>query len=183
MLEVIKNTGSAPLFLVLGLTTSTVLAQAHAPVPSITDATLEQYRDMYPQSPLCTKAEITLWTCETRKGVFSLCSSPVVTRTTGYLQYRASSAGKLTFAYPAIKTPPLGSFKYNSSGNGNASIEFTNNGYHYSLVDPLRDRSSIVVSAPGASGKETEIACGPNQTLQVNYTMRLMYESGLWKGD
>jgi len=152
-------------------------------LPSITDATLAQYRDMYQQSPLCTKAEITLWSCETRKRIFSLCSSPVVTRTTGYLQYRASNGGKVTFAYPAIKTPPRGLFKYNSFGNGDASIEFTNNGYHYSLVDPLRNKSSIVVSAPGAAGKETEIACGPNQTLQVNYTMRLMYDSGLWEGD
>lgn len=183
MLTVIKNTSSALLFLVLGLTTLTALAQAHVPVPSITDATLDQYRDMYQQSPLCTKAEITLWSCETKKRVFSLCSSPVVTRTTGYMQYRASNAGQLTFAYPAIKTPPLGLFKYNSFGNGNASIEFTNNGYHYSLDDPLRDTSSIVVSAPGGSGKDTEIACGPNQTLQGNYTMRLMYDSGVWKGD
>lgn len=183
MSAVIKNTSSAPLFLALGLTTSTVLAQAGAPVSSITDATLDQYRDMYQQSPLCTKAEITLWSCETRKRVFSLCSSPVVTRTTGYLQYRVSDAGKLTFAYPATKIPPLGLFKYNSFGNGNASIEFTNNGYHYRLQDPLRDRSSIVVSAPGASGKETKISCGPNQTLQVNYTMRLMYDSGVWDGN
>ena len=118
MLTVIKNTSSALLFLVLGLTTLTALAQAHVPVPSITDATLDQYRDMYQQSPLCTKAEITLWSCETKKRVFSLCSSPVVTRTTGYMQYRASNAGQLTFAYPAIKTPPLGLFKYNSFGNG-----------------------------------------------------------------
>ena len=171
------------MFLVLALTTSTVLAQPHVPVTSITGATLDQYRDMYQQSPLCTKAEITLWTCESRKRVFSLCSSPVVTRTTGYLQYRASNAGKPTFAYPAIKTPPLGLFKYHAFGNGNASIEFTNNGYHYSLGDPLRDKSSIVVSAPGVSGKETEIACGANQTLQVNYTMRLMYDAGVWEGD
>lgn len=183
MSPVTKNTASAPLFLVLGLATSTVHAQAQAPESSITDATLDQYRDMYQQSALCTKAEITLWNCETGKRVFSLCSSPVVTRTTGYLQYRASNAGKPTFAYPAIKTPPLGLFKYNSFGNGNASIEFTNNGYHYTLADPLRDKSSIVVSAPGASGKKTEIACGPNQTLQVNYTMRLMYDAGLREDD
>ena len=94
---------SATLFLVLGLSTSTVFAQAHGPVPSITDATLDQYRDMYQESPLCTKAEITLWSCETGKRVFSLCSSPVVTRTTGYLQYRASNAGKPTFAYRSSK--------------------------------------------------------------------------------
>jgi len=175
-----KNMGSAVLLLVLGLTSSTVLAQAHTPVSSITQASLDQYRDQYHQSPVCTKDELTLWSCETNKRVFSLCSSQTATRTKGYLQYRASTAGKVTFTYPATKVSPLGLFKYESYPNGNASIEFTNNGYHYSLMDPLRDRSSIVVTAPGASGKETEIACGPNQTLQGNYTMRLMHDFGIW---
>ena len=160
-----------------------MLAQAHTPVASITQATLDQYRDQYGQSPICTKDELTLWSCETGKRVFSLCSSQTATRTTGYLQYRASSAGKVTFTYPATKVPPLGLFKYDSYPNGNASIEFTNKGYHYSLVDQLRDRSSIVVSTPGASEKETEITCGPNQTLQVNYTMRLMHDFGVWADD
>jgi len=180
MAKAMKNIRSAVLFLVLGLSSSTVLAQAHTPVPSITQATLGQYRDQYGQSPICTKDELTLWSCEISKRVFSLCSSQTATRTTGYLQYRASTAGKVTFTYPATKVPPRGLFKYDSYPNGNASIEFTNKGYRYSLVDPLRDKSSIVVSAPGASGKETEIACGPNQTLQVNYTMRLMHDFGVW---
>jgi hypothetical protein len=144
-------------FLILGLATSAVLAQAHEPIASITNATWNQYRDQYQQSPICSKDEITLWTCETNKRVFSLCSSRVVTRTTGYLQY--------------------------SDANGDASLEFTNNGYNYSLVDPLRGSSSIAVSTPGSSGKTTEIACGGNQTLQVNYTMRPMYDSGIWAGN
>lgn len=144
---------------------------------------LDQYRGEYHQSPLCSKDEITLWSCQTNKRVFSLCSSQGVTRTRGYLQYRASNAGKVTFAYPATKAPPLGLFKFNSSPNGDASVDFTNNGYDYSLVDPLRGNSSILVSAPGSSGKTTEIACGGNQTLQVNYTLRLMYDSGVWTGD
>ena len=163
---------------------STVLAQAHTPVPSITQATLDQYRDQYDQSPVCTKDELTLWHCETNKRVFSLCSSQTATRTTGYLQYRASTAGKVTLTYPAAKVPPLGLFKYDSTSNGNASIEFTNEGYRYSLLDPLRDKSFIVVTAPGASGKKTEIACtGPNQTLQLNYTLRLMHEFGISADD
>lgn len=178
-----KNTSSALLFLLLELTTSTVLAEARAPVSSITNATLDQYRGEYHQSPLCSKDEITLWSCETKKRVFSLCSSQVVTRTSGYLQYRASNADKVTFAYPATKAPPLGLFKFNSSPNGDASVDFTNKGYNYSLVDPLRGNSFILVSGPGSSGTTTEIACGGNQTLQVNYTLRLMYDSGIWTDD
>ena len=178
-----KTMHSAFLFVLLGLTFSTVLAQTHMPVSSITQGSLDQYRDQYHQSPVCTRDELTLWSCETSKRVFSLCSSQSATRTTGYLQYRASTAGKVTFTYPATKVPPLGLFKYESYPNGNASIEFTNKSYQYSLMDPLRDKSSIVVTTPGASGKETEIACGPNQTLQGNYTMRLMHDFGIWTDD
>ncbi|WP_369942350.1 hypothetical protein [Xanthomonas medicagonis] len=160
----------------LGLAT----AQASEPIPSITQATLKDAESEYQHSPLCAKEEITLWTCETRKRVFSLCSSKVANRTSGYIQYRASEAGKLVLQYPADKKPPTGLFTYRSFLNGNASVEFSNGDYQYSLVDPLRSGSSILVSRPGSSGKTTEIACGPNQTLQLNYTMRLMYDSGVW---
>lgn len=156
--------------------------QAQTPVSTITDATFAQYRGEYVNSPLCTSEEITLWTCESGKRVFSLCSSQAASRTSGYLQYRASTAGKLVLRYPALKGPPLGSFTYNSFGNGDASVEFTNEGFQYSLIDPLRGRSLIRVAAPGPQGKQTEIACGPNQTLQVNYTMRLMFDFGVWDG-
>jgi hypothetical protein len=158
-------------------------AAGDAPVSNIRTATLDQYRDQYGHSPLCTGDEITLWSCETKTRVFSLCSSPSAARGTGYLQYRASSAGKLTLVYPATKTAPAGLFKYSSYGNGNASVEFSNSGYHYNLFDDLRGKSSIVVTAPGASAKSTEISCGPNQTLQGNYTMRLMADFGLYKDD
>jgi hypothetical protein len=178
-----KNSCAAFLFVALGLTTSTVFAQTHTPLPSIATATFDQYHGEYQESPLCAKDEITLWTCQANKRVFSLCSSRVATRTTGYLQYRASNAGKVTFSYPALKAPPLHAFQYHSFANGDASVEFSNDGYNYSLIDPLRGNSSILVSVPGASRKTTEIACGGNQTLQVNYTMRLMYDFGVWAGE
>ena len=163
----------------LVLATAPVLAQERTPVSSITNASWEQYRAEYQKSPLCSKDEITLWSCEVGKRVYSLCSSQAVTRTSGYMQYRASSRGKVVFTYPTEKKPPLGSFVYNSFGNGDASVEFMSNGYGYTLVDPLRGESSILVSAPSPSGKESEIRCPGNQTLQVNYTMRLMYDSGI----
>ena len=179
----IKTTRSSLLFLAIDLCAATVAAQANAPVASIANATLDSYRGEYQHSALCTKDEITLWRCEKNQREFALCAAPVVTRSTGYLQYRASNAGKLTFFYPATKKPPLGSFTYQTSANGDAAVEFSNEGYRYSLVDPLRQGSAVVVSAPGASGKTTRIGCGGNQTLQVNYTMRLMFDSGVWDGN
>ncbi|WP_199538760.1 MULTISPECIES: hypothetical protein [unclassified Duganella] len=170
------------LFAVISISVTTpALAQDHAPVSSITTATWAQYKGDYQQSPLCGKDEITLWTCETGKRVYSLCSSHEMTRTSGYMQYRASDHGKVVLTYPAEKRTPLGAFVFNSYGSGDASVEFTNNGYGYTLFDALRDVSSIQVLAP--SGKRTEIRCGPNQTLQLNYSMRLMHDAGVWEGN
>lgn len=165
------------------LAAASVLSQEHIPVSSITNATWQQYHAEYKKSPLCSKDEITLWSCEAGKRAYSLCSSQAVTRTSGYMQYRASSRGKIVFTYPAEKTPPQGSFIYNAFANGDASVEFMSNGYRYTLVDPLRAASSIIVSAPTPSEKEHEIKCPGNQTLQVNYTMRLMFDSGVWAGN
>jgi hypothetical protein len=178
-----ENRLAAVLFLVLGWASSPIVAQEKPSAPSIPQATLDQYRAMYSDSPLCANNEVTLWTCTNKNRIFSLCSSQTASRTTGYLQYRASNNGKLTLSYPAVNTPPLRLFEYNLAGNGDAYVEFTNNGYHYTLIDPLRSASMIRVSPPGASGKETEITCGPNQSLQINFTMRLMSDFGLSERD
>lgn len=164
----------------LALTSMSVLGEAHTPVDSITTATWEQYHTEYWPNPLCGEDELTLWSCEAGSRAYAFCSSREVTRTSGYMQYRASRHGKVEFTYPQQKKPPLGSFTYNSFGNGNASIEFSNGGYGYTLVDQLRGASSILVTPPSAQGKQIEIACGGNQTLQLNYTMRLMYDAGIW---
>ncbi|RIA31621.1 hypothetical protein DFO61_2345 [Ectopseudomonas oleovorans] len=164
----------------LALTSMSVLGEAHTPVDSITTATWEQYHTEYWPNPLCGEDELTLWSCEAGSRTYAFCSSREVTRTSGYMQYRASRHGKVEFTYPKQKKPPLGSFTYQSFGNGNASIEFSNGGYQYTLVDPLREASSILVAPPSGQGKQIEIPCGGNQTLQLNYTMRLMYDAGIW---
>lgn len=57
-------------------------------------------------------------------------------------------------------------FKYSSFANGDASVEFTNDGYNYSLLDPLRGKSSILVVAPGASGKATKMHVAPTRRFK-----------------
>lgn len=145
---------------------------------TIRNATWKEYSAYYLQSPLCTEGEITLWSCSVANREYALCSSQVVNRKQGFVQYRAAKAGKLVFAYPTTKRPPAGLFTYTSYRNGDAAVDFLSGGYRYSLVDPLRGSSSLLVTAP--DGKVTEITCGPNQTLQLNYTMRLMYDAGVW---
>jgi hypothetical protein len=168
---------------VLLLAASSVYAQDGAPVPSIKNATWAEHASLYGKSALCGSDEITLWSCETRERRYALCSSVVVNRSSGYVQYRAVESGKATLTFPATRRPPLGNFTYASSANGDASVDFKNGGYTYSLVDPLRGNSSIFVTGPGESGPTSEIKCDSgNQTLQINYTMKLIYDAGLWSG-
>ena len=156
-------------------------ADAQRPVASIREAQWEAYKDMYPQSPVCTTEEVTLWLCEKGHKAYALCTTPRVTTDAGYIQYRAAENGKIEFAYPSVKVPPAGLFAYDSSANGDAAVDFSNGGYRYTLVDPLRDASSILVQTEGKPGRVTRIDCdSANQTLQINYTMRLMYEGGVW---
>jgi hypothetical protein len=153
---------------------------SRTPGSTITEAKWADYAQMYEPSPLCAKDEVTLWTCESSRGkTFSLCASEHVTRDSGYFQYRASKKGRLVFSYPEVKSPPFQRFTYLFGASGNASLEFANAGYRYSLNDPLRSGASIFVTAPG--GRTKEIACERGGgTLQINYTMRLMFDSGVW---
>jgi hypothetical protein len=145
-------------------------AQASTPVSSITNATWTEYSELYERSALCGNDEITLWSCEIGERKYSLCSSHVVTRSTGYMQYRASDHGRITFVYPATKEPPDGYFTYSSAANGDASIDFVSRGFKYSLMDSLRGNSSILVSRQSESSATTEMSCGGGmQTLQLNY--------------
>ena len=146
---------------------------------TIRKARLEDHLPLYTRSPLCEPNELTLWSCSIKKREYALCSSRAVSRSAGYFQYRASRSGKTVFVYPTARQSPAASFVYQAFPNGNASVEFVNDGYRYRLLDPLRDDSSILVTS--SKGQSSETACGGNQTLQLNYTMRLMHEAGVWK--
>lgn len=147
---------------------------------NITNAQWADYKKQYPVSPLCASDEITLWTCEGRKKIYSLCSSREVTATTGYIQYRAGNRQKVPFQFPAQKRQPKGTFEYESSITGDAMVTFKNGDFTYDLYDPLRDASYIVVSRGTGNEKGTQISCdNPNQSLQLNYTIKMMREAGI----
>lgn len=155
--------------------------QERRPVSTITNATWEEYKDMYYSSPLCAKEEITLWSCKTPGKTYALCSSKQISKSSGYIQYKVAKNGKTIFTFPSSKIPPIGLFSYQSSANGDASLDFFNGGYDYSIMDPLRGKSLISVTPKKSPNRPTQISCNEaNQTLQVNYTMRLMFEAGIW---
>ena len=178
--EAVEAMKSIALFLLAGILAAVAPPAASSePGPLIRQAAWETHRHYYPPSPLCRGQEVTLWSCSAQESEHALCSSRELTAGAGHMQYRSSGGGTALSAYPAGKQPPADLFGFRLSPSGDASIAFEHEGHRYTLVDALRGDSAVVVDAP--DGTTARTSCGSNQTLQVNYTLRLMHEAGLWK--
>ena len=149
---------------------------------NISNARWVNYKNEYSASHLCKASEITLWTCEGKNKTYSLCSSIDIEEKSGYIQYRVGDQKQTTFEYPTTNLHPKGIFEYATSSNGDAWIAFQNGDYKYELVDPMRSTSFIEVLKKPNDKKIAWISCGnPNQTLQLNYTIKLMQSAGIAK--
>src|SRR5262245_49102004 len=49
---------------------------------------------------LCTETEFVVWSCAIGKKAYAACASNDLSASTGYIQYRASDNGKVTFRFP-----------------------------------------------------------------------------------
>ncbi|OIQ93874.1 hypothetical protein GALL_241610 [mine drainage metagenome] len=128
----------------------------------------------FPSSPLCQPNEVTLWTCTVGHKRYSLCASGGAVRRGSYIQYRARDRrGKTVLRYPDPLRAPAAAFAYAYSATGDAEVDFSIDGYSYSLVDPLRGVSMLFVEK---AGKElAHLTCDEgNQSLQLNDTIALM---------
>ena len=179
MAEAMKSTVLFLLSGVLAVMVPPAASSEPGPGPLITEAAWETHSHYYPQSPLCESHEVTLWSCQAQDREHALCSSREMTRRDGHMQYRASGEGAAVSVYPAARQPPAGLFDFMAFSNGDASIVFEHEGDRYTLVDALRGDSAVMVDA--ADGTTARTSCGSNQTLQVNYSLRLMHDSGIWK--
>ncbi len=86
------------------------------------------------QWALCEAHEKLVFGCVTGKKVASICASPDVTSTTGYVQYRYGTVGRLELVYPDHRKPPKGHFFFSRtdySGGEENRIRFNNDGYDY----------------------------------------------------
>jgi hypothetical protein len=116
------------------------------------------------------------------EAAYSLCSSRDLSATAGYIQYRVGSPRQVVFRFPARERHPKGALECTASPNGDAAIGFRNGGYAYGLLDPLRGMSSIAVTKTPGARTVAGISCGnPNQSLQLNYTIKLMDSAGIAK--
>ena len=88
---------------------------------------------------LCSADEQVVFGCALgNKKQVSVCASPQMTATTGYLQYRYGTPAKVELAFPAERKPPKGLFFFANtgfSGGGASELHFRIGEYDYFVYD------------------------------------------------
>jgi hypothetical protein len=105
----------------------------------------------------CSAQEKVIFSCSMAKGkVVSLCSSPGLNASSGYLQYRFGAIGSQPeLVYPETQEHPKDHFKSGTlmySGGGGAYLEFNHGEYKYVVFTGIGkgwEREGVVVSKSG----------------------------------
>ena len=151
-----------------------VSASANQP----TDFTSTQPGTLQPNS-LCAKDERVIFSCLVKPPakIVSLCASNDLTAGRGYLQYRFGLPGKIELEYPKDRQGTQQKFHYSHYFRAQfdtTSINFTNEGYQYSVFDdyngeekPKISTRGVSVTAPGKP-KEVSFVCRSKPT--ADYT-------------
>jgi hypothetical protein len=90
-----------------------------------------------PPVTLCSADETVAFSCAlSAKKLVSLCASPGISRTSGYLQYRFGRRSRIELEYPDKTVRPEAAFSYtqfNFAKGGTSAIAFTVGAFRYSL--------------------------------------------------
>lgn len=128
---------------------------------------------------LCTKEEVTEWSCAARGKVYSLCASADRSPATSYMQYRVGKNNKLEFSFPEPREHPKGHFLLRLAPRG-ASLSFTNNGYEYLVYEPLAGPTTINVSKDQTT--VGSVSCGSaTDTLTLTETQNRFKLLGIYE--
>lgn len=121
-----------------------------------------------PPSPsLCAKDERVIFSCPVRRPakIVSLCASKDLTSERGYLQYRFGLPGKIELEYPKDRQGTQAKFQYTHYFRAQfdtTSINFTIDGYEYSVFDDYNGEEKPKISSQGVSvtapGKPKEVS-------------------------
>jgi hypothetical protein len=119
---------------------------------------------------LCAKDERVIFSCLAKRPakIVSVCASKDLAGDRGYLQYRFGLPGKIELEYPKDRNGTQQKFKYSHYFRAQfdtTSINFTIDGYEYSVFDdyngeekPKISSQGVSVTAPGKP-KEVSFAC------------------------
>jgi len=122
-----------------------------------------------PGRSLCDKGEKIVFSCQLKRPakIVSLCSSPVLTKDRGYLQYRFGLPGKIELVFPEQRDHSQQSFQYKHYFRYQVDmtqISFTSGSYTYSVFDdyngeekPAKSQQGVAVTPP--EGKDVTMVC------------------------
>jgi hypothetical protein len=130
------------------------------------------------QDSLCTGNEQMVWSCQAKGKIYSLCASPEISNSTGYLQYRAGSKTRVELNHPTTQRHPRGYFSFQLMPRG-VSVTFTNKGYEYVISEPLAGRTSVNVSKGGQSLPPIECKSS-SESLTLTTTINQFKAVGLF---
>jgi hypothetical protein len=120
---------------------------------------------------LCAQNERAVWSCETVKErkLVSICSSQVLDKMRGYVQYRFGRVGQVEMEFPRERVNTQAAFTYSRYTRPLVTylkLEFVNNGFTYTISDdsngeekPARRDAYITVKPAGAAGARTQLRC------------------------
>lgn len=100
---------------------------------------------------LCQSGETVVFSCQTRKGIASVCRAPAATDP--QVHYRFGSAGHVDLAYPQGRATPREAFLAGTmtySGGGGAYLQFVREAFRYTVF--------TAIGRWGEGGKAREIA-------------------------
>jgi hypothetical protein len=163
------------LLLVLAvIVTSIAMSKNHSP------SSASSAKTAAPQSTsLCAKDERVIFSCPVRRPakIVSLCASKDLTSARGYLQYRFGLPGKIELEYPKDRQGTQAKFQYTHYFRAQfdtTSINFTIDGYEYSVFDdyngeekPKISTQGVSVTAPGKP-KEVSFVCRTKPNADYN---------------
>ncbi len=128
---------------------------------------------------LCAKDERIIFSCPVKKPakIVSVCASRDLTGDRGYLQYRFGLPGKVELEYPKDRKGTQEKFHYTHYFRAQfdlTSINFTIDGYEYSVFDDYNGEEKPAVSSQGVSvtapGKPKEVSFVCRTKPKADYT-------------
>ena len=128
---------------------------------------------------LCSPNEDVVFSCSAKRKTYEICASKDLSATSGYMQYRAGSNGKVEFRYPDKRVAPAGRFKLSLLPRG-AQLTFRNGKFTYEIVEPLIGQTRIWVSRGDRAIQATECQ-NSTESLTLTATQNRFKSLGIYE--
>jgi hypothetical protein len=128
---------------------------------------------------LCAKDERVIFSCPVKRPakIVSVCASKDLAGDRGYLQYRFGLPGKIELEYPKDRQGTQAKFQYSHYFRAQfdmTSINFTIDGYEYSVFDDYNGEEKPKITSQGVSvtapGKPKEVSFVCRAKPKADYT-------------